>query len=257
MFGGGHGPRPVQKTASQHACFSGVGHGPSLVRKGVSLSARAARTIAAFCARRAHAQRLGWTTDLAQSGRLSLSASARAAHARTRRFAWATGLAQSGTSPPSARARGRYNSVSARTSRPPQEHRPSPVRNVCRMVTATHRPAVMASGANVRGQKRAASTVWRIWWPSSDRREVSNARGNLKAKAPAKRGRTVELREHSNSTVLKFAGPLKYDAVVAWAARAAECKTSFFRTCVETAEAQGDLQGQRRPPCTRQARTPP
>jgi len=73
-----------------------------------------------------------------------------------------------------------------------------------------------------RSDKRLGHKAWRVWWGSrsgADGVARKQARQNLKESAPQKRGIAVTLLEHPNSTQLRFAEPLKYDAVLAWLKR--------------------------------------
>ena len=81
-----------------------------------------------------------------------------------------------------------------------------------------------------RGQKRAASAAWLVWWPASDKRATAKARRRLIENAPSKRGCAVSVvHKGRNSCVLHFDAPRKYDAVLAWLTRAAECQSDFVR----------------------------
>ncbi len=69
-----------------------------------------------------------------------------------------------------------------------------------------------------RSDKRLGHKAWRVWWDSrsgADGVARKQARQHLKESAPQKRGIAVTLLEHPNSTQLRFAKPLKYDAVMA------------------------------------------
>ena len=69
-----------------------------------------------------------------------------------------------------------------------------------------------------------------MWWGSrsgADGVARKQARQNLKESAPQKRGIAVTLLEHPNSTQLRFAEPLKYDAVLAWLKRVTKDRCLF------------------------------
>ena len=73
-----------------------------------------------------------------------------------------------------------------------------------------------------RSDKRLGHKAWRVWWGSrsgADGVARKQARQNLKESAPQKRGIAVTFLEHPNSTQLRFAEPLKYDALLAWLKR--------------------------------------
>ena len=74
-----------------------------------------------------------------------------------------------------------------------------------------------------RSDKRLGHKAWRVWWKTSRKQ----ARQNLKESAPQKRGIAVTLLEHPNSTQLRFAEPLKYDAVLAWLKRVTKDRCLF------------------------------
>ena len=81
-----------------------------------------------------------------------------------------------------------------------------------------------------RGQKRAASAAWLVWWPASDKRATAKARRRLVEKAPSKRGCAVSvLHKGRNSCLLHFGAPRKYGAVLRWLTRTAECQSDFVR----------------------------
>ena len=81
-----------------------------------------------------------------------------------------------------------------------------------------------------RSDKRLGHKAWRVWWGSrsgADGVARKQARQNLKESAPQKRGIAVTLLEHPNSTQLRFAEPLKYDAVLAWVKRVTKDRCLF------------------------------
>ena len=81
-----------------------------------------------------------------------------------------------------------------------------------------------------RGQKRAASAAWLVWWPASDKRATAKARRRLVEKAPSKRGCAVSvIHKGRNSCLLHFGAPRKYGAVLRWLTRTAECQSDFVR----------------------------
>ena len=81
-----------------------------------------------------------------------------------------------------------------------------------------------------RGQKRAASAAWLVWWPASDKRATAKARRRLVEKAPSKRGCAVSVLDKGRSScLLHFGAPRKYGAVLRWLTRTAECQSDFVR----------------------------
>ena len=81
-----------------------------------------------------------------------------------------------------------------------------------------------------RSDKRLGHKAWRVWWGSrsgADGVARKQARRNLKESVPRKRGIAVTLLEHPNSTQLRFAEPLKYDAVFAWLRRVTKDRCLF------------------------------
>ena len=81
-----------------------------------------------------------------------------------------------------------------------------------------------------RSDKRLSHKAWRVWWDSrsgADGVARNQARQNLKESAPQKRGIAVTLLENPNSTQLRFAEPLKYDAVLAWVKRVTKDRCLF------------------------------
>ena len=83
-----------------------------------------------------------------------------------------------------------------------------------------------------RSDKRLGHKAWRVWWGSRSHKDKAwrarkQARQNLKESAPQKRGIAVTLLEHPNSTQLRFAEPLMYDAVFAWLKRVTKDRCLF------------------------------
>ena len=81
-----------------------------------------------------------------------------------------------------------------------------------------------------RSDKRLGHKAWRVWWDSrsgADGVARNQARQNLKESAPQKRGIAVTFLENPNSTQLRFAEPLKYDAVFAWVKRVTRDRCLF------------------------------
>ena len=79
-----------------------------------------------------------------------------------------------------------------------------------------------------RGQKRGASTAWRVWLPP---RNDKQARRALRKVAPLKRGCAVEVHESGkNSVLLVFQKKRAYDSVHGWASRATGQQIGFRLT---------------------------
>ena len=81
-----------------------------------------------------------------------------------------------------------------------------------------------------RSDKRLGHKAWRVLWDSrsgADGVARNQARQNLKESAPQKRGIAVTFLENPNSTQLRFAEPLKYDAVLAWVKRVTKDRCLF------------------------------
>ena len=92
----------------------------------------------------------------------------------------------------------------------------------------------MSEGKHGRGQKRGASTAWRVWLPP-DKQGVSEgkqARRALRKGAPLKRGCAVKVHEScKNSVLLVFQKERAYDSVHEWVSRAMGQQTNFCLTC--------------------------
>ena len=80
-----------------------------------------------------------------------------------------------------------------------------------------------------RGQKRGASTAWRVWLPPD-----KQARRALRKGASLKRGCAVTVRDSesgTNSVLLVFQKERAYDSVHGWVSRAMGQQTNFCLTC--------------------------
>ena len=93
-----------------------------------------------------------------------------------------------------------------------------------------------------RGQKRGASTAWRVWLPPGNDKQARRA---LRMVAPLKRGCAVEVHESGkNSVLLLFQKKRAYDSVHGWVSRATGQQIGFRLTCdddeAQTAPGGGD-----------------